>query len=307
MTDPTAPPAPPEPTTTPARPDPAPSHRTLPLPALGVILSASWVLLCLTTRTYPQVVGYQGVMPFLVGTNALGAFLLVVVPLTLRQIPEPLQREAMPFLVLAGATAVGAGVVGGNRIGVLLLVNASVLYVLGWLRLRGRAPLHMLVALATPVLFGLGAIACTVLARQPVRRVLGSASAVLWPSWVFVAALLLGVLPVCIPVLGASWLDRRKPSAPVIGAPAEGGSPTVPTPGRNTFAVASLVLAVTGGSLLAVIFGHVARSQIRRSKETGRRLATAGLVLGYAGVVAAVVATLMSDVLVGFLMFVVVR
>jgi len=51
----------------------------------------------------------------------------------------------------------------------------------------------------------------------------------------------------------------------------------------------------------------VARSQIRRAKETGRRLATAGLVLGYAGVVAAVVATLMSDVLVGFLMFVVVR
>ncbi len=277
------------------------------MPALGVVLGAAWVLLCLTTRTYPQVVGYQGVVPFLVGTNALGAVLMVVVPLVLRQIPEPRQRQAMPFLVLAGAAALSAGVVGGNRIGVLLLINASVLYVLGWLRLRGRAPLLMLVALATPLLFGLGAVVCTLLARQPVRRVLGSASSVLWPSWVFVAALLLGVLPVCIPVLFASWLEGRRPSDPAIDPlPAEGAG-TAPAPGKNSFAVASLVLAATGGSLLAVVFGHVARSQIRRSKETGTRLATAGLVLGYVGVVVAVVVTLMSDVLVGFLMFVVVR
>ena len=111
MTDHTAPPAPTDPTAAPASREATPARRRQPLPALGVVLGAAWVLLCLTTRTYPQVVGYQGVVPFLVGTNALGAVLMVVVPLVLRQIPEPRQRQAMPFLVLAGAAALSAGVV----------------------------------------------------------------------------------------------------------------------------------------------------------------------------------------------------
>jgi hypothetical protein len=68
-------------------------------------------------------------------------------------------------------------------------------------------------------------------------------------------------------------------------------------------AIASLVLAVLWiwwiGSLLAVIFGHVALSQIKRSQgwKTGRGMAIAGVVLGWIGlatlaiiVVAAIVA-----------------
>jgi hypothetical protein len=38
------------------------------------------------------------------------------------------------------------------------------------------------------------------------------------------------------------------------------------------------------GSILAVVFGHIALQQIRRSGQTGRGLAIAGLVLGYLGV-----------------------
>lgn len=38
------------------------------------------------------------------------------------------------------------------------------------------------------------------------------------------------------------------------------------------------------GGLLAVIFGHVALSQIKHSGEDGRGLAIAGLVIGYIGV-----------------------
>ena len=56
----------------------------------------------------------------------------------------------------------------------------------------------------------------------------------------------------------------------------------------NGFALASLVLGIVWlfwlGSLLAVIFGHIAISQMR-SDETyrGKGMAIAGLVLGYVG------------------------
>jgi hypothetical protein len=57
----------------------------------------------------------------------------------------------------------------------------------------------------------------------------------------------------------------------------------------NAFAIASLVLGVVWiywvGSILAIVFGHVALRQIAQSdeQESGRGLAIAGLVLGYLG------------------------
>jgi hypothetical protein len=63
-------------------------------------------------------------------------------------------------------------------------------------------------------------------------------------------------------------------------------------PGRrelNGFAVAALVCGaaqpVTGmlTTLPAIAFGHIARSQIRRSGQDGKALATWGLALGWAG------------------------
>jgi hypothetical protein len=58
----------------------------------------------------------------------------------------------------------------------------------------------------------------------------------------------------------------------------------------NGLAIASLVLGICWvywvGSILAVIFGHVALAQIARSNGTqnGRGMAIAGLVLGWIGV-----------------------
>ena len=53
-------------------------------------------------------------------------------------------------------------------------------------------------------------------------------------------------------------------------------------------AVASMVLGIVWvfwiGSILAVIFGHVARRRIAREGTAGRGMATAGLVLGYIGI-----------------------
>jgi len=52
--------------------------------------------------------------------------------------------------------------------------------------------------------------------------------------------------------------------------------------GTNGLAIASLVLSLVGGSVLAVILGHIAKSQIAQTGDDGEGLATAGLVIGYA-------------------------
>lgn len=68
----------------------------------------------------------------------------------------------------------------------------------------------------------------------------------------------------------------------------------------NGLAVASLICGLLWmmwlGSLLAIVFGHVALGQVRRSKvpEGGRGLAIAGLALGYFGALTLAVALLFA-------------
>lgn len=62
--------------------------------------------------------------------------------------------------------------------------------------------------------------------------------------------------------------------------------------GTNGFAIASLVLGIVSlagiGSVLAIVFGFVARSQIAESgrRQGGSGMAVAGIVLGFVGLVA---------------------
>jgi uncharacterized membrane protein len=73
-------------------------------------------------------------------------------------------------------------------------------------------------------------------------------------------------------------------------APAPSWPPMAAAPRTNPLAVASLVCGLlqpfTGGLSMipAVVLGHVAHSQIRRSGERGGALATVGLVLGWIGI-----------------------
>jgi Domain of unknown function (DUF4190) len=66
------------------------------------------------------------------------------------------------------------------------------------------------------------------------------------------------------------------------------GYPYAPPPKTNGMAVASLVLGILWiywiGSILALVFGYVAKNQIRERGEQGAGLATAGIVLGWVGV-----------------------
>ena len=85
------------------------------------------------------------------------------------------------------------------------------------------------------------------------------------------------------------------PPPPLGGVVLGPASPQTSTPvvyvaqQNNGLAIASMVLGIVWlywvGSVLAVIFGHVALSQIKQSNETqgGRGMAIAGLVLGYVG------------------------
>jgi Domain of unknown function (DUF4190) len=50
--------------------------------------------------------------------------------------------------------------------------------------------------------------------------------------------------------------------------------------GTNVMSILSLVFAFVF-PLLGIVFGHIAKKQIRRTGEGGSGLATAGLVLGY--------------------------
>lgn len=51
--------------------------------------------------------------------------------------------------------------------------------------------------------------------------------------------------------------------------------------GTNGLAIASFVTSLFGLTILAIIFGHIAKSQIRTSGQGGSGLATAGLIIGY--------------------------
>jgi protein-disulfide isomerase len=90
----------------------------------------------------------------------------------------------------------------------------------------------------------------------------------------------------------------------IAGTPAGSGYPAVPAPGNgyvgapvaprtNTMSIVSLITGFFC-SIAAVITGHLALGQIRRTGEAGKGLAITGLVLGYLGLVAGTLALIFA-------------
>jgi hypothetical protein len=69
----------------------------------------------------------------------------------------------------------------------------------------------------------------------------------------------------------------------------------------NALAIVSLVTGILGISVLAVVFGHVARAQIRQTGQAGTGMALAGLILGYVALAVTVAAVVFIFVLAGSL------
>jgi len=82
------------------------------------------------------------------------------------------------------------------------------------------------------------------------------------------------------------------PAAPGTAAPATVVSPAAKT---NGLAIASLACGLAQfmfgplATIPAIVFGHMARNQIKRTGEQGAGLALAGLILGWAAVILAIV------------------
>ncbi|HEX9683477.1 MAG TPA: DUF4190 domain-containing protein [Acidimicrobiales bacterium] len=89
---------------------------------------------------------------------------------------------------------------------------------------------------------------------------------------------------------GQEWHERFRPAEGV----GISGAPGVPGPAQgssvNGLAIASMVLGIVWlwwlGSILALIFGYIAKRRIDESqgRQTGRGMAVAGIVLGWIGV-----------------------
>ena len=78
------------------------------------------------------------------------------------------------------------------------------------------------------------------------------------------------------------------PGQPVPPPPAMTGSYVSGSERTNTLAILSLIFGILGG-YLAIIFGHIALSQIKRTGERGGGMATAGLILGYLWLIVSVI------------------
>jgi hypothetical protein len=97
---------------------------------------------------------------------------------------------------------------------------------------------------------------------------------------------------------GAAW--AAPPEMPPVNVSPVAAAADMPagSPRNNQFAMASLVLSISWvffiGSILGVIFGHLAMQQIRESegREVGRGNAMIGLIVGYAGLACGLLALL---------------
>lgn len=127
--------------------------------------------------------------------------------------------------------------------------------------------------------------------------------------WMFALGILGLILSVVIPfaTVGAAKAFEKKGPSPAATMPAAGAY-SGPLSGEahgagqvahtNSLAMMSMVFGIVGFGLVAVILGHVAKGQIRHTREAGDGMATAGLILGYLGASVAVIVIIIYIVII---------
>ena len=261
-------------------------HPTTPLPALGLalalaylVLGMEWSVLSARTSSHPD-------RPLYFMESLVSTALMVVPPLLITRVPAPLRRQAAPFLILAGALNLAFAIIPNYYL--LGSASAYVAYAMGWMRFRGRPTLALLAALGTPILMLVSSPLMQVF--LPHLAVNATDTVAVRLPWYVGYSLLFAVLPVCVPVLLTGLARFRSPSVRATPSyPVPSAVPIAPAPvdpGWNAFAVASLVFSLVLGAPWAIVLGHIAHAQIRRTHEKGSGLAIGGLVLGYGSIVA---------------------
>ena len=168
--------------------------------------------------------------------------------------------------------------------------------VVGWFQLRGFAPLPLLWLLLT--------IPTTVFAAFS-AGIISVGNGVLVPAAALVVGTVLAVILALrgaqnapdpeIRVRAAADADLARRAAEIARweeayalahngeRPPAGYQPPVAISGErtNNLALAAFVVALIQGGPVAIVLGHVALGQIRRSGESGRGFAITGLVIGY--------------------------
>jgi hypothetical protein len=252
-----------------------------PLPALGLVLGVALLILGMGWSLADPSVAADAQRPVNLLESAINVVLVVAPPLLITRIPALLRRQAAPFLILGGVLFVAFTII--PNFYMLGSVSALMAFAMGWMRLRGRPPLTLFLALGVPVLLLVSlplyqaVLPHVVLTNAPTS--VGSRL-----GW-FVGFSLFTSLPVCVPVL-LSGIPLFHSSSVQTTPDASSATPVDRSADWNVFAVASLVFSLVLGAPWAIVLGHIAHSQIRRTHEKGPGLATGGLVLGYGSIVA---------------------
>lgn len=215
----------------------------------------------------------------------------------------------IPPLAVTVAAGVAAPTVGRRIGGIVLGLGATVLAFLSSvfaLPLMFLGIPHLVVvvlvflawAVARP-LHGAGYAAVGVLFVAQAIFALGTRWVAYWvytndAPLVGIAVLLVDTVGITLGVvaLALAWsrISERHRAADVRATPAHPASVAVPG-ATNVMAILSLVFAFVF-AVLGVVFGHMALGQIRRTGESGRGLAIAGLVVGYVSLGFGVIVTI---------------
>ena len=172
---------------------------------------------------------------------------------------------------------------------VAVYASFTALHFASWLVLRGRPARSYLVLIPVAVIIGLIALLGNL-----------SSSRITWTLPPYAGPL------VALTCIGGAWLaalvDPRRNEVPakVERAPrAYATNPTVTTPGpTNGMAIASLIV-VFFNSVVGLILGHVALSQIKRSGQAGRGLALAAVIIGWIATGLAVITVVVYLIILG--------
>jgi peptidyl-prolyl cis-trans isomerase B (cyclophilin B) len=107
----------------------------------------------------------------------------------------------------------------------------------------------------------------------------------------FLTILVVIIAVVVIVVVSVS--NKRKQLDPSSLAEPPSTIPLHPYPHSNTLAIVAFVLSFFA-SVPAIVCGHIALSQIKRTRESGWGLAVAALILGYIGVLAGIIGVVVA-------------